>query len=523
MTKKKPRNDGGGPIDGGYGWVVAIAGMVAHIIIGGVYYASSIFLVEFVEYFQQGAAQASWIGALYGSVFMFTGPPASALTRKFGTRPILAMGCVLSTTGIVLSTFAPSLVVLYFTYGLLVGTGFGLSSISSLLLLTKYFRKRYAIANGLVFSGYASGLLIFPLLFRYLIDTYGWRGSMLVIGSINANTLVCGALMRPLKTTKYRKSIKLSKKTLSDEQNEIEVHEQEVEKNLMLPIQNELTLSNRKEKTLRNEDFNGNVNCQYVKSTRALRHSCSIQISECHRCKETWSRRLRTACTHFGLNLFIENRTFSLICFAQFLEGLGYSVTNAHLVARVVFSGVSKMDASLLLTITGGAGLTARLGHGFLVDLKIISPTRLLGIAIAMYGIVMLIFLATNQYAVLAILAAFLGISSGMYQALIPVSMRECVGEKDMGAAFGWDYFLMGVGYFVGPPVAGWLYDSAGHYDVAFSLAGTLMITSGTIVVIASCVQSCSTNKETELNVKCSTQTDDSKAIIVHDYSVSSV
>ena len=49
------------------------------------------------------------------------GPIVSALTNKFGCRPVAMTGAVISTIAFVLATFSPNVNILILTYGILGG------------------------------------------------------------------------------------------------------------------------------------------------------------------------------------------------------------------------------------------------------------------------------------------------------------------------------------------------------------------------------------------------------------------
>ena len=68
------------------------------------------------------------------------------------------------------------------------------------VILAQYFNKRYALANGIAFLGISNGQMVFPPLFRILIDNYGWRSAMFVTGALQLNGVAACALFRPLKT-----------------------------------------------------------------------------------------------------------------------------------------------------------------------------------------------------------------------------------------------------------------------------------------------------------------------------------
>ena len=62
--------------------------------------------------------------------------------------------------------------------------------------LGDYFDKHYTIANSIVYTGSSIALVIFAPLTQLLMDTYGWRGTLLILGSISSHIALCGALLK---------------------------------------------------------------------------------------------------------------------------------------------------------------------------------------------------------------------------------------------------------------------------------------------------------------------------------------
>ena len=75
---------------------------------------------------------------------------------------------------------------------------------SVFVVLAQYFKKRLSLSFGIAAAGVSMGQLVFPPLYNYLIDQYGWRGSLIIVAALTLNTLPAGALFRPL-TRKRRK------------------------------------------------------------------------------------------------------------------------------------------------------------------------------------------------------------------------------------------------------------------------------------------------------------------------------
>lgn len=72
----------------------------------------------------------------------------------------------------------------FFSYGVLVGTGAGLSFPPTVYIVTSYFVRLRGLANGICISGSAFGSIILPPILRYLLEEYGYRGAILIMGAI---------------------------------------------------------------------------------------------------------------------------------------------------------------------------------------------------------------------------------------------------------------------------------------------------------------------------------------------------
>ncbi|XP_023579244.1 monocarboxylate transporter 11 isoform X2 [Octodon degus] len=108
------------------------------------------------------------------------------------------VGGVLTSLGFIFSAFARSLMHLYLGLGLLAGSGWALAFAPALGTLSRYFSRRRVLAVGLALTGNgASSLLLAPAL-QFLLDTFGWRGALLLLGAVTLHLTPCGALLRPL-------------------------------------------------------------------------------------------------------------------------------------------------------------------------------------------------------------------------------------------------------------------------------------------------------------------------------------
>ena len=70
---------------------------------------------------------SAWVGSIAFGVTFFGGPIASNLCERFGCRLIAAIGGLIGVLGFLMTSFANSVYVIYFTYSVVWGFGSSLS------------------------------------------------------------------------------------------------------------------------------------------------------------------------------------------------------------------------------------------------------------------------------------------------------------------------------------------------------------------------------------------------------------
>uniref|UniRef100_A0A8C8S550 Monocarboxylate transporter 13 n=1 Tax=Pelusios castaneus TaxID=367368 RepID=A0A8C8S550_9SAUR len=186
------------PPDGGWGWMVVLAAFFQSALVFGVIRSFGVFFVEFVGYFGELSERVSWITSIGIAMQQFASPVGSALSTQYGVRPVVMAGGFLSGLGMLLASFATSLTHLYLSIGLLSGFGWALVFTPSVASVARYFKRRRTFATGLAFTGVGLSSFAFSPLFQLLVDTYAWRGALMVVAGMSFNLVVCGALIRPL-------------------------------------------------------------------------------------------------------------------------------------------------------------------------------------------------------------------------------------------------------------------------------------------------------------------------------------
>ncbi|KAG7328727.1 hypothetical protein KOW79_008671 [Hemibagrus wyckioides] len=217
--------------DGGWGWMIVAASFVTMICTRSVTRCVSIFFVEFQMQFSTDYSTTSWINSLLDFTTMLCAPLGSYVGNHMSTRVAVMIGGLLSSAGLALSCFAPSLQFLYISLGLLTGLGFALSYTPAVAVVGTYFNEKTALAYGIAMSGRGIGMFILPPLVQHLINQYSWRGALLILAGLVSNLCVCGSLMRPLvdQGKSEEENQILDEPCVQEDSNQVEVKDTEEE------------------------------------------------------------------------------------------------------------------------------------------------------------------------------------------------------------------------------------------------------------------------------------------------------
>ncbi|XP_060700948.1 monocarboxylate transporter 4-like [Hemiscyllium ocellatum] len=200
--------------DGGWGWAI----LIGCFVITGFSYAFpkavSVFFKELIKEFHIGYSDTAWISSILLAMLYGTGPLCSILVNRFGCRPVMMVGGLFASGGMILASLCTSIIQLYLTAGVITGLGLALNFQPSLIMVNRYFDKRRPLANGLSAAGSPVFLCCLSPLGQILSKVYGWRGGFLILGGLLLNCCACAALMRPLKPSRKEKEmIEQAKKT----------------------------------------------------------------------------------------------------------------------------------------------------------------------------------------------------------------------------------------------------------------------------------------------------------------------
>ncbi|KAF1529517.1 Monocarboxylate transporter 10, partial [Eudyptes sclateri] len=161
----------------------------------------------------------------------------------------------------------------------------------------------------------------------------------------------------------------------------------------------------------------------------------------------------------------------------------GYFVPYVHLMKHVrdrFGDSVPEEVLLLCLGITSGVG---RLIFGRVADY--IPGAKKVYLQVASFffiGLMSMMIPLCHVFGGLIAVCLFMGLFDGCFICIMAPIAFELVGAQDVSQAIGFLLGFMSIPMTFGPPIAGWLRDHLGTYDVAFYLAGVPPLIGGAIL-----------------------------------------
>ncbi|KAJ0130647.1 Uncharacterized protein HZ326_26247 [Fusarium oxysporum f. sp. albedinis] len=186
--------------DEGYGWIVTTSVAIVNGHSWGINAAYSVFLAHFVEentFPGTTPLMYAIAGSLSVGVMMLISPFTTIMARELGTRPTMLIGAIVQSVSLVCASLSTEIWQLFLSQGALFGIGMGLLFLPSYGIISQWFTRRRALANGIAIAGAGLGGLTYSLATGAIIRNMGleWAYRVLAIVSAVAN-ITCTLLIR---------------------------------------------------------------------------------------------------------------------------------------------------------------------------------------------------------------------------------------------------------------------------------------------------------------------------------------
>ncbi|GLD66017.1 monocarboxylate transporter 10 isoform X1 [Lates japonicus] len=163
----------------------------------------------------------------------------------------------------------------------------------------------------------------------------------------------------------------------------------------------------------------------------------------------------------------------------------GYFVPYVHLMKHVEERFGPEANKEVLLMCIGITSGVGRLIFGRVADyVNGVNKVYLQVTSFFVIGLMSMMIPLCNIFGGLIAVCLLMGLFDGCFICIMAPIASELVGANHVSQAIGFLLGLMSVPMTVGPPIAGFLRDRLGNYDVAFYLAGIPPIFGGTLLCL---------------------------------------
>ncbi|XP_003426396.1 monocarboxylate transporter 13 [Nasonia vitripennis] len=464
--------------DGGWGWAVLAAAIGINFLIPGTIKSFGVLYVEFLRVFEASPSQASWMPALCYFLYSSLGPLTSILAIKYSYRTVALVGGLFGSTGLMISYFAESVTYLYFSYGIMMGIGAGLTFPVTIYIVSEYFDRLRGMATGLCISGSAIGTIVLPPFMQYLLDHVGYRFAVLIIGAILLNTLVCACVFHPVE--------RHSRLVPVEEDRPRKETKQEKEPRVERIIAGELPSSHR-------SSIVSSVGPVTLDPRRLSRISLSRRLAAKQQQQQQQQHKVDSARSEiaeqtdpaddaadpqqslFDLRI-LRDPLYLVILISNSTSAISNTNFMILLPIYAVSQGYDKETSALLLSIVSLLDLIGRIGGASLSDIDLVPKHYYFVGGLGLSGVALALLPMAEGYVYLASFCALFGLSSGLYIGTTAVVLADMLGPERLSSSYGISLFVNGLLQLVGPPLCNLAYEMIGSFKPIFMTLGMILV-----------------------------------------------
>lgn len=189
--------------------------------------------------------------------------------------------------------------------------------------------------------------------------------------------------------------------------------------------------------------------------------------------------------TSWTFSSALRAKTFWLIAGAF---TLAYFATGAVIVHAIPFfqdMGASPQLAATMLATATGVSILSRVAAGYIADRISVKYVTLFAFFLQLMGLVILLQVPAGSTTVLWAFVVVFGLAMGSLFVLEPLVISEYFGVASFGAIYGGLWALEMPSWALGPPLAGYIFDVTGSYNLAFIIfIGTTLLAMALIFLV---------------------------------------
>ena len=167
-----------------YGYIIVVAASFIQVLLWGTYSTFGVFFIPLSAEFSWTRVITSGPRSLSFFLMGLVGIIVGRLNDKFGPRLVMTVCGLFLGLGYLLMSQVNAIWHFYLFYGFIIALGMSGSDVPLLSTSARWFVKKRGMTSGIIKAGAGVGMLVMPLVANWLIFTYGWRTSYIVIGLV---------------------------------------------------------------------------------------------------------------------------------------------------------------------------------------------------------------------------------------------------------------------------------------------------------------------------------------------------
>lgn len=175
-------------------WFTLIGTIITQFALGSVY-TWSLFNGQLSMKLDAPISQVAFSFGLLSLGLALASSVAGKLQERFGVRNVTIGAGLLMAIGLMLTSQADNLFMLYLSAGVLVGLADGAGYLMTLSNCVKWFPERKGVISACAIGAYGLGSLGFKFICSYLLSVYSLETTFMIWGGVAMTMMILGALM----------------------------------------------------------------------------------------------------------------------------------------------------------------------------------------------------------------------------------------------------------------------------------------------------------------------------------------
>ncbi|XP_064083398.1 monocarboxylate transporter 2-like [Macrobrachium nipponense] len=402
--------------DSRYAWFMLLLVLLVNFVVAGNFNSFGITYTIIRDYFSDASgSETGWILGLLMGCRCLLSPFMGALAMVIGPRKCIVLGGFLCAGSLLLAVPAYSVVHMAVTLGALFGTGMCMAETPGYFIVTDYFDKHNAIANGIRSAGNPMGGLVFSPLVVLLHQKFGFQGAFVMMAGITLHLILIGMLVRSFEQQKTILEARRWQEMLSSKQN-------------------------------------------------ARLRSLSLQLQDVRRAK-----RKPLDCGFFKNPLYLTYLFVVVSTTAALPNALFYLPVYGKSI------GLTDMQNSMLCSYHDLCDLAMRLFCGWVFSHKTLNKIHgfVAGLVVGAAGC--LVTPLCGSLWQLIIPTTMFALCMGFFWTLINVLLKDQFGGEAMSSTWGFFRMVQGICSFMYPPFIGFIMDYSGGMTTPYVFMGSML------------------------------------------------